>query len=150
MIDHKSTDEIVCPYCGIKFSDSWEYHDSDGEVISCQVCDKQFNLTIDHSVDYTTSKIACADDKHEWEEAEESYHINTTTYETRNGRLTRFMLPDEKFKYLVIQKCRNCDKYSYKHEITKEEWIAKYPGKYEMYLKWIEQDKKTLPIWEEE
>jgi len=46
-IDHKFTNEIVCPYCGYEFSDSWEYldpsndsHDGEEIDVECLECGK--------------------------------------------------------------------------------------------------------------
>lgn len=55
-IECKNTDEIVCPYCGFEFSDSWEY-DQDTEEIDCLECDKTFNMTRNVYIDYSTSKL---------------------------------------------------------------------------------------------
>ena len=54
-INHEYTDEIVCPYCGHEHGDSWELESDDGET-NCSSCDKPFNYTRRHSVDYSTSK----------------------------------------------------------------------------------------------
>lgn len=55
-IDHEYTDEIVCPWCGYKMSDSWEMSD-DGEY-DCD-CGKSFEYTRNYSVDYSTSRTRC-------------------------------------------------------------------------------------------
>jgi hypothetical protein len=66
-IDCSYTDEIVCPYCGTMFSDSWEYKEG---IIDCVDCDKKFSLSVNYSVDYSTSKVPCANDEgeHRWSE----------------------------------------------------------------------------------
>lgn len=55
--DTECTGEITCPYCGSENSDSWELIDSDGIEIDCDVCDNKFSLSVNQSVDFTTSKI---------------------------------------------------------------------------------------------
>ena len=55
-IDHEYTNDIVCPYCGYEFINSWEYTESEDEV-SCQRCDQSFNLSVEIEISYTTSKI---------------------------------------------------------------------------------------------
>lgn len=43
-IDCSFTDEIVCPYCGYEFSDSYEFfewNDGDAEP-ECEECGKEF------------------------------------------------------------------------------------------------------------
>jgi uncharacterized Zn-finger protein len=56
-IDHEYTDEIVCPYCGAEFSDSWEFKDDDSP--ECEECGKKFISRRDISVSYTTKKAPC-------------------------------------------------------------------------------------------
>lgn len=52
--DH--TDEIVCPYCGESFTDSWE-HDPDCDTATCGSCDKEFFVdTQIMGVKYSTKK----------------------------------------------------------------------------------------------
>ena len=55
-INHEFTQEIVCPYCGYKFSDSWELNDSSGIVQECHGCEKPFTLEVDFDVTYSTEK----------------------------------------------------------------------------------------------
>ena len=56
-IDTDYTDEIVCPYCGYKFMDSWEvgvgYEDGDTE---CDKCDGPFRWSRHISITYSTKK----------------------------------------------------------------------------------------------
>ena len=56
-IDHDYTDEVICPYCGYEFSDSWEFNDNqDEQHVECEECSKEFFLYVNISVDYTTRK----------------------------------------------------------------------------------------------
>lgn len=57
-IDHEYTDEIVCPWCGYKFEDSWEFScdDEDLGLIDCYECDKQFYASRNIRVTYSTEK----------------------------------------------------------------------------------------------
>ena len=64
-IDHDYTHDIVCPYCGHEYSDSWEHNDQDGEEIECQSCDRTFTLSIHTSTTYTTTKMPC-EGGHTW------------------------------------------------------------------------------------
>jgi hypothetical protein len=52
-IDHTLTDEIVCPYCGYEFGDSYEY--SEGQTW-CEDCGKEFSFYKYVSVTYTSFK----------------------------------------------------------------------------------------------
>ena len=54
-IEHDYTIEVVCPYCGYTFSDSWEIQDDDGEM-ECYDCEKEFNYYRNIEVTYCTSK----------------------------------------------------------------------------------------------
>jgi hypothetical protein len=53
-IDHRYTHEIVCPHCGHKHRDSWEYGEGEHD---CALCERPFDLTRDVSVTYSTEKI---------------------------------------------------------------------------------------------
>jgi len=50
-------DEITCPYCGNIFSDSWEYVNNDGIVLTCDDCDNRFKLNVETSTYFSTDKI---------------------------------------------------------------------------------------------
>ena len=55
-IEHKYTDEIVCPFCGYEHGDSWERRDDEG-IIECDGCKKPFLFSRDVSVSYSTEQI---------------------------------------------------------------------------------------------
>ena len=97
MIDHEYTKEIVCPYCGYEFSNSWEYDGECGED-QCSECDKYFQWTRNVSVDYSTSH-ACEKNKeeHEWSE----WIYADYTDETKHNEVE-----DYYFRY-----CEQCGKY---------------------------------------
>jgi hypothetical protein len=57
-IDHDYTDEVVCPYCGYEFRDSWEMANDGGEQeIDCYGCEKSFLLYTNMEITYSTAKI---------------------------------------------------------------------------------------------
>lgn len=58
VINHKYTDEIVCPFCGYTYSDSWEFGDSyeDIGLMSCEQCSKDFYASRHTSITYYTEK----------------------------------------------------------------------------------------------
>lgn len=56
VIEHKYTDEIICPYCGYKFSDSYEFNLDSGDL-ECYHCEKEFFYERNIKVNYSTSKI---------------------------------------------------------------------------------------------
>jgi len=53
-IDHKYTDNIICPWCGHKDRDSWESDDNGEE--ECGDCGKEFTYERIVTVEYCTSK----------------------------------------------------------------------------------------------
>lgn len=57
-IDHEYTDEIVCPWCGYEFSDSWELGNGGEctELEECPNCEKEFYASRIVTVEYSTSK----------------------------------------------------------------------------------------------
>lgn len=70
--DTDYTNEIVCPHCGYKQSDSWEWDDSEDEA-QCGHCENFFGYERVVSVTYTSSatdeqKAAAQARAAEWEE----------------------------------------------------------------------------------
>lgn len=57
-IDHFCTENIICPYCGYEFKDSWDFS-SDSAILECdnEKCKKKFSYGRDIVVEYTTSKV---------------------------------------------------------------------------------------------
>ena len=58
-IDHEFTDTVVCPYCGYKFSDCFEWSDDGRE--ECEECYKEFTFDRNVTIDYSTSRICTCD-----------------------------------------------------------------------------------------
>jgi transcription elongation factor Elf1 len=56
---HEYTKEIVCPYCGYEFSDSYEIlsKEEDLGVIECEHCEKEFLASRFINIEYSTKKI---------------------------------------------------------------------------------------------
>jgi uncharacterized Zn-finger protein len=54
-IKYTGPDEIVCPYCGYEYSDSWEF-DGDDSSIDCEQCGKEFDYSRIVDICYTTRK----------------------------------------------------------------------------------------------
>lgn len=54
-IDHKYTDNIICPWCGHKNSDSWESDDNGEE--ECGECEQSYTYERIVTVEYSTSKV---------------------------------------------------------------------------------------------
>lgn len=57
-IDHEYTNEIVCPWCGCEFSDSWELGNGGEctELEECPDCEKEFYASRIITVEYSTQK----------------------------------------------------------------------------------------------
>jgi len=53
-IDHRYTEEIVCPYCGHTHTDSFEAPDN-GKM-NCHSCKKEFTFSRDIDITYITEK----------------------------------------------------------------------------------------------
>lgn len=103
-MSHEYRDEIICPYCGYKFHDSWEYNDDDGKIY-CIDCDKEFILRVNISVDYSTFKINCT--KHDYNEPT-SHTIDQATCDRWNVEKWNNRT-DHKPYTLWEMKCKNCD-----------------------------------------
>lgn len=54
-INCTDTEEVVCPYCGYEFEDSWEFVDE--EITECGECGKEFIISEYVDVTYSTSKL---------------------------------------------------------------------------------------------
>ena len=110
--DTDGTDEIVCPYCGQEFSDSLEFIDQDGDDIDCDACGKSFELTVNHSVTYSTSRKDCENDAHEWGEAD--MHVMPQKDCDRWNREAFMKRTDWTPHALWIRECKCCDDKEYK------------------------------------
>lgn len=55
-IDTEYTNNIICPYCGNEDTESYEYHNNDGET-NCNYCGEEFYYRRDIEITYCTRKI---------------------------------------------------------------------------------------------
>jgi DNA-directed RNA polymerase subunit RPC12/RpoP len=46
----------VCPYCGYKHGDCWEWMDMYPEIYNCDNCGKQYKAYAEYEVTYVTEK----------------------------------------------------------------------------------------------
>lgn len=69
-IDHECTSEIVCPYCGHVYMDSWECQDETYDE-ECPSCGKRFYYTRDVTVTYTSHKLKPDGSVDMWDELDE-------------------------------------------------------------------------------
>jgi len=56
-IDHEFTQEIVCPWCGYEYGDSWDC--GEGGKRQCDECGKHFSFSKDYDVTYSTCRKKC-------------------------------------------------------------------------------------------
>ena len=52
--DTDCTDDVICPWCGYKHGDSWEFEEGEQE---CSDCGRQFELTRSVEISYSTTKV---------------------------------------------------------------------------------------------
>lgn len=51
------TNEIVCPYCGHEFEESWDYNIGDNDVtIECVHCEEKFPVSSEQETFYYSAK----------------------------------------------------------------------------------------------
>jgi transposase-like protein len=57
-IDHDYTDSIVCPHCGAEHEDcgDWPWDSAEQCRTDCETCGKDFTVTRDFSISYSTKK----------------------------------------------------------------------------------------------
>jgi len=73
-IEHNSTDEIICPWCGYHHGDEWELS-LDSDDLICDDCEKEFHYNRDVSISYTTERKQCGNNGCEYEVAEYSPYV---------------------------------------------------------------------------
>jgi len=108
--DHECTDEVVCPWCGCEFTDSWEFSDSYDEL-QCDECGKIFSMIREIEVSYSTRRSRCEPGKCELE-LNENYGDNPYIYSNKKY--------SDIDKNWTVWKCRICNR-----EVDK---ISKFVG----------------------
>lgn len=103
-MEHHNESKIKCPYCGYEDEDSWEFDQEEGTT-ECKNCEKEFNVTRNIEVTYSTSKIACEDNKHNYKT--DHYFIKKKEY---MGNSKWKELPKHDWKYYKVKICKTCDK----------------------------------------
>jgi hypothetical protein len=103
---------IICPYCNYEYEESREYYDSDDEELECPECGKIFRLSVEHNVRYSSYRIDCKDDIHDFEDAEGLIYdqdicddYNKEKFLGRTG-----WRPHLTWR----RKCKNCEKVEFK------------------------------------
>jgi DNA-directed RNA polymerase subunit RPC12/RpoP len=49
-------DKIMCPFCGYKFEDSWEFDNDEGTIV-CERCDAEFGYSRIINITYNTELL---------------------------------------------------------------------------------------------
>lgn len=98
--------KIICPYCEDEFEDSGEYGEEDNQI-DCGGCGNQFNLSVNITRRYSTSKVSCSDrepkQEHVW--LTDSMRCVEVTEED----IIKFDLITKVPYFLWMRKCQNCD-----------------------------------------
>jgi sarcosine oxidase delta subunit len=114
-MEYKYESNIKCPYCGWEDQDSWEFDQEEG-ITECGGCEKEFNVTREIEVTYSTSRIACEDDKHSYKT--ERQFIKKRKY---LGKDEWEALAEQDWEYYRIEVCEICDDKEF-ISITKDEY----------------------------
>lgn len=130
-IKHEYTDDVVCPWCGNKYGDCWEWT-KDSDEMKCDECGKQFEYEKNVTVEYSTSKKQCEEGKHKY--VFDSEYVSYLNFED-------VVKKEEDWEFIEIQKCSVCDDKIYTKTIPREDWIKKYPEKWKLYQDWIKRDR---------
>ena len=113
---HEYEKLIKCPYCNYEDQDSWEFTEDEETQVTCGRCEKDFNVSRQIEVTYSTSKIDC-EVNHNF--LVDSRHIFKKKF--NKGEWTP--LPEENWEYVEIKKCTNCDHTKY-DKLSKETYLA--------------------------
>jgi transcription elongation factor Elf1 len=116
-MEHKYEKNIICPYCDHEDENSWEFQE-DSAIHACGNCEKEFNVTREIEVTYTTSRIDCEENNLQHGYKFESVFMSKTEF-TKKG--IWIDLPENKWTYTRIMMCSICGDKEY-IKITKEEY----------------------------
>lgn len=72
-IDCECTDDLICPYCGCKFEDSFEFNESSQH--QCDRCEKHFMYEVEYSKTFSSVKVDCLNGgEHMWKSSPWAYY----------------------------------------------------------------------------
>lgn len=111
---HEYEQYIKCPYCDYEDLDSWEFDEEDA-VVECKSCEKEFNVSRDVEVTYSTTRISCQDNNHKYKTT--NYIEHTKGYS--NDSWVNLTPPD--YKYYKLEVCQICGHEKY-IRIAKEDY----------------------------
>ncbi|SRR3972149_1020349 len=115
-MEHKHTNQIICPYCGHEDDESWNLEEEGETQKTCESCEKEFNVEKEVSITYSTSRIECENEKHNYQL--ESYFIKSREHISGKDWIE---LPEHKWEYIKIVVCDICDDKDFPR-ISKEEY----------------------------
>jgi hypothetical protein len=106
---HYRENDIICPYCDYVFTDSWEFDgDNDTEEkTTCGRCEKEFKVTRNIDVSYTTTVMLC-------DEIGEQHEYKIIRYLNHKNKDTTYSC----YRVETCDKCTNTDYI----KITQEEY----------------------------
>ena len=57
MADKSDGEYVICPYCGEKYGDCWEWVTDSDKTRECDECGKEFRYWAEYSVTYYSKKV---------------------------------------------------------------------------------------------
>lgn len=118
-MEHTYENQIKCPYCDWEDRDSWEFTEDEGEQ-TCGKCEKEFNVTRNVDITYSTSRISCKEGAHRYklESHFESKYEYTSPYRERIEK------PSSEWRWFKIEVCEICEICDDKRfvDITQDEY----------------------------
>lgn len=127
--EYNNEDLIICPFCGYENEDSWEVQHSD-DSHECGSCDKKFILEVEHITKYSTKRMDCTDG-HSMEFS--LAWVKDSKYTETDQGYKDIELKESDWEFVESYECSECSEKDFKR-ITKEEFIEKYPDRYETTL----------------
>lgn len=116
-MEHKYQSQIKCPYCDYEDKDSWEFEGENGEEVqkTCGSCDREFNVTRDIEVTYSTTRISCKEGEHTYKL--DHHFVKKQKWENKIW----IKLPESEWTYNRIEICQECGDKEY-ISLSKEEY----------------------------
>lgn len=116
-MEHTCESNIKCPYCDWEDENNWEFGQEDG-THTCGSCGREFNVTVNVTITYDTTRINCEENETEHDYQFESVFERKRKFEGKGGWTD---LPESEWTYTKIMMCSICGDKEY-IEITKEEY----------------------------
>lgn len=113
---HEYEKNIKCPYCDHEWEDSWEFTDDEG-THECHECGKEFNVSRDIDITYSTSRIDCEENgiKHDYK-----YESSLVIKRDYKDKLWTDRQKQD-WEYIKIMECSICGDKQYPR-VTEDEF----------------------------